>query len=245
MGGGMGGGARMGGMSGGMSGARMGSMGAPAMGSTNRGGSPTASGANYRWNGNWNGNRSGNWNGANNRNWWYNRNYYPYYWRGYYYPYWLTFGLGLGFWGFWPSYYGPSLGYIDPALFWDYSQPYYSMHTYPPPPDGQFYPPPPGMDQVSPPQPDYTVHISVIVPPDAEVWFDQEKTTQSGTVREFESPPIQPGRFFSYDVKAKWPEGGKNVEFVRHITVRAGDRTTVDFSRPDGGERLNMPRPIN
>jgi uncharacterized protein (TIGR03000 family) len=175
----------------------------------------------------------------------YNRGYYPYYYNRYYYPYGFVFGLGLGF-GFWPSFYGgPGLGYIDPGYYWGNGQSLHAFDTYPPPPEGQSYPPPPGMESSPFAPPDFTVHLTVIVPPQAEVWFEEEKTSQTGSIREFDSPPIPPGRLFSYAVKARWPDSGKFVEIVRQVTVKAGDRTTVDFSSPAGGERLGMPHPVD
>jgi uncharacterized protein (TIGR03000 family) len=219
-----------------------GRMGGPSMGSMYRGVSPAAPGAYYRGGTYYRGNSTLYNRGYYNRGE-YSRNYYPYYWRGYYYPYWLAAGLGWGFWGFWPNLYGgPGFGYVDQSLLWDSTQPAYNLQTYPPPPDGQFYPPPTGMDYAPQARVDNTVHISVIVPANAEVWFDQERTSQTGFVREFESPSVSPGRFYSYDIRARWPVGGRNVESVRHITVRAGDRTTVDFSRPPASEKLAMPR---
>jgi uncharacterized protein (TIGR03000 family) len=230
-----GGGGRGGGSMGG------GRISGPSMGSMYRGVGPATPGAYYR-SGNYYRGNAPFYNGNYNRGGYY-RNYYPYYWRGYYYPYWLTFGLGWGFGGFWPNLYGgPGLGYVDQSLLWNDSQPTYNLHTYPAPPEGQFYPPTPGMDPSAQPRADNTVHISVIVPVDAEVWFDQEKTGQTGFVREFESPPVAPGRFYTYDIKARLSAGGRNVETVRHITVKAGDRITVDFSRPPASERLGMPR---
>jgi len=228
---------------GGRGGGSMGSarISAPSMGSMYHGVGPAAPGAYYRSGTYYRGN-STFYNGNYNRGAYY-RNYFPYYWRGYYYPYWLAVGLGWGFGGFWPNLYGgPGFGYVDQSLLWNSAQPTYNSQTYPPPPDGQSYPPPPGMDPLAQPMAGNTVHILVIVPIDAEVWFDQEKTSQNGLVREFESPPVSPGRFYSYDIRARWSVGGRNVESVRHITVKAGDRTTVDFSRPPASERLSMPR---
>src|SRR4051812_14539249 len=36
--------------------------------------------------------------------------------------------------------------------------------------------------------------VRVLVPADAELWFNGTKTTQGGTAREFESPPLAPGK---------------------------------------------------
>src|SRR5216684_3721809 len=41
--------------------------------------------------------------------------------------------------------------------------------------------------------------IELTVPANAEVWLDGHKTQQAGAARSFITPPIQPGKSFSYD----------------------------------------------
>jgi uncharacterized protein (TIGR03000 family) len=52
-----------------------------------------------------------------------------------------------------------------------------------------------------------------------------------GSVREFESPPLVPGRTYTYEVHARWV-GANCREVVRNrtLTVRAGDRLEVDLN---------------
>lgn len=38
-------------------------------------------------------------------------------------------------------------------------------------------------------QPDTSAHVTVSVPADAEIWFEGSKTTSTGSVREYQSPP--------------------------------------------------------
>jgi uncharacterized protein (TIGR03000 family) len=66
----------------------------------------------------------------------------------------------------------------------------------------------------------------------ADVWFDGKKTTQTGDVRFFESPVLQPGRAYVYEVRATWTVDGEEITKVRRVTVRAGDRAVVDFTSP-------------
>jgi uncharacterized protein (TIGR03000 family) len=81
--------------------------------------------------------------------------------------------------------------------------------------------------------PDNAVLISVKVPPDAEIWFDNFKTKQTGEERRFVSPSLDTNQNFSYQVRARWMEGDRQVEQTRKITVHAGEPVTVDFtSRP-------------
>jgi uncharacterized protein (TIGR03000 family) len=79
------------------------------------------------------------------------------------------------------------------------------------------------------PPPRVTAEIRVRVPEGAELWFNGAKTQQDGAVRRFESPPLEPGMRYAYNVKARWTEGGKEVEKTLHVPVTAGARTTVEF----------------
>jgi uncharacterized protein (TIGR03000 family) len=46
------------------------------------------------------------------------------------------------------------------------------------------------------------------VPADAEVWFNGVPTKQTGTRREFVTPPLDPGGDYSYRLRVRWNEGG-------------------------------------
>jgi uncharacterized protein (TIGR03000 family) len=72
----------------------------------------------------------------------------------------------------------------------------------------------------------------VKVPADAEVWFGSGKTRQTGELREFVSPELEPGRDYTYEVKARWTENGKEVVRTRTFDVSAGAWLVVDFTRP-------------
>jgi len=74
------------------------------------------------------------------------------------------------------------------------------------------------------------VLLNVSVPASAEIWFEGKKTAQSGRRRQFISPPLIPGREYSYDVKARWTENGKEVTRTRHLVVQAGDVISVSFN---------------
>jgi uncharacterized protein (TIGR03000 family) len=71
--------------------------------------------------------------------------------------------------------------------------------------------------------------INVRVPPSAQVWFDGAKTTQTGSLREFTSPPINSDSEYSYEIRAHWMEGGQDVERNQKVSFHAGDRVTVNF----------------
>jgi uncharacterized protein (TIGR03000 family) len=75
-------------------------------------------------------------------------------------------------------------------------------------------------------------YITVVVPEDAAVFFDGEATRQTGGTRRFESPPLESGTKYSYEVTARWTANGKQVEEKRTVRVTAGARVRVDFLTP-------------
>ena len=57
-------------------------------------------------------------------------------------------------------------------------------------------------------------------------------TDETGPSRQFQSPPLDPGRAYTYDVRASWRAGdGQEVTRNRRLTVRAGDHLELDFNR--------------
>jgi uncharacterized protein (TIGR03000 family) len=80
-------------------------------------------------------------------------------------------------------------------------------------------------------QPKAPAVIEVRVPAGAEVWFNGEKTQRTGTVRVFQSPPLEPGTRYAYDVKARWTEDSKEMERTFHVPVTAGSRNDVTFRK--------------
>lgn len=67
---------------------------------------------------------------------------------------------------------------------------------------------------------------------DADVWFQGVRTGQTGSVRQFQTPPLVIGRSYTYDVLAVWGEGGRDAKQTRKVSVKAGDRLTIDFTAP-------------
>jgi uncharacterized protein (TIGR03000 family) len=76
------------------------------------------------------------------------------------------------------------------------------------------------------------VRLEVRIQPDAELWIEGAKTMQTGDVREFISPPIQPGRPYTYEVKVKWMDNGQERTQTRTLKVEPGRLVRVDLSRP-------------
>ena len=68
---------------------------------------------------------------------------------------------------------------------------------------------------------------------DAALWLEGAKTKQTGTMREFVSPPLTPGEDYVYEVRARWVDSaGEFVNQTRNVTVRAGQQVMIDFTKP-------------
>jgi uncharacterized protein (TIGR03000 family) len=83
--------------------------------------------------------------------------------------------------------------------------------------------------QAGPSEPDQAVHFYIMAPADAEVWFDGAKTAQTGSYRKFVSPPLRPGHHYSYDVRIRWKDEGREVDRTRHVSCYAGDHINLNF----------------
>jgi len=57
-------------------------------------------------------------------------------------------------------------------------------------------------------------------------------------MRAFVSPPLEPNKDYTYDVKAQWMQNGKQTEQTRHVRVHAGERAQVNFSANRATGRL-------
>jgi uncharacterized protein (TIGR03000 family) len=75
-----------------------------------------------------------------------------------------------------------------------------------------------------------TASIDVQVPADAKLWFDGRPTSQTGTSRSFVSPPLEPGRTFTYEVKAMWIDAsGRVLTQTRTVQIQANRSSFLSF----------------
>jgi len=70
------------------------------------------------------------------------------------------------------------------------------------------------------------------VPAGAEVRFDGQKTQQTGTNREFTTPPLRPWKAYTYRIWVHWMDKGQPVDHLRQVTFYAGDNVNLDFRQP-------------
>jgi uncharacterized protein (TIGR03000 family) len=71
--------------------------------------------------------------------------------------------------------------------------------------------------------------VMVTVPTNAKVWFDDNPTMSTGTVRQYNTPPLQPGGSYTYTIRATWDVDGKPVSQTQAATVTPGESVRVVF----------------
>ena len=59
--------------------------------------------------------------------------------------------------------------------------------------------------------------------------LEGKETKQTGPVRKFVTPKLEPGVEYVYTIKATWTANGKPVEDTMKVTVKAGDAKSVAF----------------
>jgi len=156
----------------------------------------------------------------------------------------LGYGLGNWGWGWGYPYYGGYYGgyystpyysvsdYYSPGSTY-YSSPnyYYQQFTYNAVPQSGYY----GnvdnstvQQQLDPNAADFTV---MVPDPNAQIWFENYQTQQRGTLREFESAPLQRGKSYTFQIHARFNKNGHMVDQVRNVPAQAGQHVTVDFNQ--------------
>jgi uncharacterized protein (TIGR03000 family) len=82
------------------------------------------------------------------------------------------------------------------------------------------------------PQP---VYLRVLLPQDdAELLIDDQPTKQTGPSRLFVSPPLVPGRTFTYALTTTWePNNYTTITRTRTVVVRAGQEVEADLRQAD------------
>jgi uncharacterized protein (TIGR03000 family) len=142
--------------------------------------------------------------------------------------------LSIGF-GFYPGFFA---GWSNPWLdcLWGYSLAYPACGDF----YGPIYYPPPVYDVIEPlaptgperlPNMPKEANVQVILPdPSVVVWLDDHRTTSTGREREYATPPLQPGKKYTYTVTAMWERNGEVLTEERRVAVVAGRTTFVDLT---------------
>jgi uncharacterized protein (TIGR03000 family) len=161
----------------------------------------------------------------------------------------------------WPYYYAPYNRVWTGDFFGGYGYDYLppDQGPYPPgvpiggyvpsypQPQGGFAPP---LGQMPPNPNDYSgkpkilsATVVIHLPVDsAELWFNGVKTSALGLKREFTTPDLLPGKLYTYEVRARWMQDGKQFDQTRTLQVQAGSQSILAFS-PNDREVLPLPTP--
>jgi uncharacterized protein (TIGR03000 family) len=82
-------------------------------------------------------------------------------------------------------------------------------------------------DDISRPTP---ARVVVKAPTDVKVTVNGQVTSRRSTEEEFQTPELKPGFLYSYVFQAEVVREGKPVTRTQRVTVRAGQRSLVDFN---------------
>jgi len=77
-----------------------------------------------------------------------------------------------------------------------------------------------------------TARVTVNLPADADLWFNGTKMRTTGSIRQFETPPIAGGQSYTYEARARWMENGREVNQTQKIAVLSGKQINVTFPKP-------------
>jgi uncharacterized protein (TIGR03000 family) len=78
-----------------------------------------------------------------------------------------------------------------------------------------------------------SARLSIAAPKDAEVWVEGTKLDAGHAIREFSTPALEPGRQYTYTIRAKWVGAdGQTVTQAQDITFSAGSGVIVRFPLP-------------
>ncbi len=119
-----------------------------------------------------------------------------------------------------------------PTTYGVYLNPYWGNYTYYP--DYSVYVAPSATYQVFYPPATPAVatpaSLTMRVPANADIWVQGTHIESSGEMRQFESPALNAGTQYAYDVQARWVNAdGTTTERARSVPVHAGDRVNVDL----------------
>src|SRR5205807_2223250 len=71
--------------------------------------------------------------------------------------------------------------------------------------------------------------LRLLVPAVAQVTIGGQATATTGADRLYETPPLAPGKTYSYQVEAWWQDGNSKIVRMAVAKVQAGKETVVDL----------------
>ena len=135
---------------------------------------------------------------------------------------------GFGYPGYGGNYYGSgALSY--PSYYYDPNTAGYPVA--PPTPNVVVPPSQPVPSAAAATAPSDTATLTAIVPEGGQVWFNDTLTQSGGTAWVYTTPPLDSGKTYTVNVKARWVEGSQDRSMDLALRLVAGDNMTVDFNK--------------
>lgn len=76
------------------------------------------------------------------------------------------------------------------------------------------------------------------LPEDALIWFNDKPTASRGMVRNFETPPLKPGKRYYYSVRVVWHENGRWVSKTENVPTGAGHIHCIYLTSEDEKSKI-------
>jgi uncharacterized protein (TIGR03000 family) len=72
-----------------------------------------------------------------------------------------------------------------------------------------------------------------VIDGDAEMWVNGVKSDKVGQTRDIIAKDMKPGKKYTYEIRAKWTQNGKDYDRKHTMTVEAGQQAGVVFAADD------------
>jgi uncharacterized protein (TIGR03000 family) len=64
---------------------------------------------------------------------------------------------------------------------------------------------------------------------------------ESGITRDYQSPPLEPGHNYNYEIRAQWTQDGKTLNQTQKFPIHAGEQVLVAFDKSSATEKTAQP----
>lgn len=101
-------------------------------------------------------------------------------------------------------------------------------------------PPAKGSEKVAPPVKDKgkgdqaSARVTVNLPSDAKLWVDAVECPLTSSVRSFNTPALNPGQRYVYNIKAEIVRDGRTISETQRVVLTPGEESRVDFNSNGG-----------
>jgi uncharacterized protein (TIGR03000 family) len=82
------------------------------------------------------------------------------------------------------------------------------------------------------------VMLNIQAPAGANLWISDVFVGQGGSSRQFVSPPLENGRTYTYDIKARWMQDGREMTSARTLEFQGG-QTNLSFDLVQGAQPVS------